>query len=341
MRRSNLITREETLKNNFNEIVHFYKVHKKEPNSEANNLYERLLAKRLVSIKELYRKYEFLSELDIYGILAKRNISKPLVDKKEENKFSSLANLVKHSNKKKTHPPQTAKKTICTNFSLYRPLFIDVRIGLGKKEYKEEIIKGNDKEIKIGDYFISNEVLNYVSDLTEEITERGTNIRLKVITEEGLEFDILYQSFVRGLYRNIKLSSRIVTLGNPLPALNSVAVSGYIYILGSLNQYSELNSYEDNLFKINFATEATERKINDAHLYTSYLESPVHVVSVIQCFNVDMVKLKKELGIYLKQYELKDVSIRNRIGNIYKIKNWYHISLSELENIILNLGNLM
>src|SRR5699024_9632002 len=155
--------------------------------------------------------------------------------------------------------------------------------------------------------------------------------RLKCIFENGTESDMLLRSLAAELYKN----GRRVT-DNEETLLDDVVSddisTGYIYVLKSLSTNSQISEIND-LYKIGFTTGTVESRIRNAENESTYLYAPAEIVATYQVYNMNGNKFETAVHHALANKNL-DVSIVGPNGKMIIPKEWFVVSLEELQEVI-------
>lgn len=346
----------------FAEITAFYELHGRLPDEGSGaQLEEKLLARRLKGILAAPEQCEYLQEQDEFGLLtpAVNGLSEPcLTDAREPmvcvNKselVTSLADIfaddddglldfdepdifsLRHiSAEKKEQPEEIAQRQPCADFPRFAPLFTAFHDGLKSGAFGLERFTHKLK-IAAGDFFILNGLLGYVDSVGERLEQySGYNARLYLVFENGTEMHMLYQSLTHGLVRD-KEGRKVQTTGQSLlPSLETVP-SGIVYILKTLSTDPALVPYRQNLYKIGFTETSVEERIKNAEMDSTFLEAPVQIVAINQCFNLNAQKLEALVHGFFAPRRL-NVKLKSYSGQIYTPKEWFNVPLESALAVI-------
>lgn len=346
----------------FAEITAFYELHGRLPDEGSGaQLEEKLLARRLKGILADPAQCEYLQEQDDFGLLtpAVNGLSEPcLTDEREPmvcvNKselVTSLADIfaddddglldfdepdifsLRHiSAEKKEQPEEIAQRQPCADFPRFAPLFTAFHDGLKSGAFGLERFTHKLK-IAAGDFFILNGLLGYVDSVGERLEQySGYNARLYLVFENGTEMHMLYQSLTHGLVRD-KEGRKVQATGQSLlPSLETVP-SGIVYILKTLSTDPALVPYRQNLYKIGFTETSVEERIKNAEMDSTFLEAPVQIVAINQCFNLNAQKLEALVHGFFAPRRL-NVKLKSYSGQIYTPKEWFNVPLESALAVI-------
>lgn len=332
----------------FLEVAHFVKENGREPYKVPNDLAERSLASRLIGIRKDPERMEYLKKYDELGLLEKKQgeILIPKISSIDDilnsgstellgdglinNKASSIFDT-SALEKVTTMPEYVAKRKSLKNFGKFEELF---------KKCHKEITEGkrkiipfkNEQDIHSNSFYVLKGVLLYVETVGEREKIKGKiNARLRCIFENGTESDMLLRSLSAELYKH----GRRVT-DNEDTLLDNVREddisTGYIYVLNSLSTDPQISSIKD-LYKIGFTTGSVQERVRNAENESTYLYAPVEIVATYQVFNMNASKFETAIHHALANNNL-DVSILGANGKMLVPKEWFVVSLDELQQVI-------
>ena len=346
----------------FSEIAAFYEQHGRLPEEGSNvPLNEKLLSRRLKGILANPAQCEHLQAQDELGLL-NRAVNWPggscLIDESEPvacvNKselVTSLADIfaddddglldfdepdiftLRHiSAEKKEQPDEIARRQPCTDFPRFAPLFTAFHDGLKSGAFGLERFTHKLK-ITAGDFFILNGLLGYVDSVGERLEQySGYNARLYLVFENGTEMHMLYQSLTHGLVRDKEGRKAQLNGQSMQPSLATVP-TGVVYILKTLSRDPALAPYKPNLYKIGFTETSVEERIKNAELDSTFLEAPVQIVAINQCFNLNAQKLEALVHGFFAPRRL-NVKLKSHSGQIYTPKEWFNVPLESALAVI-------
>ncbi|MBT2636569.1 GIY-YIG nuclease family protein [Bacillus sp. ISL-39] len=328
----------------FLEIVDFVKKHGREPQKIPTNLTERTLASRLNGIRKDPERLGQLRQFDELGLLEKNQkeiiipkitsiddiinsgSSELLGDKNTASSIFDISSLQKVT----TMPEYVAKRKKMKDFAKYEGLFKKCHREL--TEGKRRIVPfKNEQDIHPNSFYVLKGVLLYVENVGDRVKIKGkVNARLRCIFENGTESDMLLRSLSAELYKH----GRRVT-DNEEALLDTViedVSTGYIYVLKSLSTDPKISSIK-NLYKIGFTTGLVHNRIRNAMNESTYLYAPVEIISTYQVFNMNGSKFETAIHHALASKNL-DVSILGANGKMLVPKEWFVVSLEELQSVI-------
>ncbi|MCS3793796.1 GIY-YIG nuclease family protein [Aeromonas hydrophila] len=346
----------------FAEITAFYELHGRLPDEGSGALLEeKLLARRLKGILADPTQCKHLQAQDRFGLLNRTETDQnqvylateiePETSISRSELVTSLADIfaddddglldfdepdifsLRHiSAEKKEQPDDIAQRQPCADFPRFAPLFTAFHDGLKSGAFGLERFTHTLK-ITAGDFFILNGLLGYVDSVGARLEQySGYNARLYLVFENGTEMHMLYQSLTHGLVRD-KEGRKAQLNGQSLrPSLEAVP-TGVVYILKTLSTDSALIPYKPNLYKIGFTETSVEERIKNAELDSTFLEAPVQIVAINQCFNLNAQKLEALVHGFFAPRRL-NVKLKSHSGQIYTPKEWFNVPLESALAVI-------
>jgi hypothetical protein len=317
---SSVISPDNRLKASFEEINKFIDAqgHEPEKNRDIN---ERKLFSRLQNFKESPEKAAMVLELDRHNLLEGVEAPEPFIiesvddvldadplgllgdiNEAEELDIFDLKNL---PSKSRALTDFMAKRKPCKDFAKYEEQFISVQKEI--KESKRKLTHFTDKGEAIveNNYYILGGILLYLEGIYFDSEEKSKSKsghkkdgRTRCIFENGTESNMLYRSLAKALYHGGKIVSQTEEYINSEFQKNlglareEDELAGYIYILKSLSENAEIQSFE-HLYKIGFSTTAVEKRIADAENEPTYLMSSVKTMAVFNAYNMTTQKFEK------------------------------------------------
>ncbi len=304
--RPSAATADERLITSFREINAFIRQRGKEPQVNKADVREMMLHSRLSALREDKTKVDALRDYDEFGLLGEPKVVETITDIFNDDDLGLLDDaaenifLIKNVPEPKeiNSPDYIAKRKPCQDFKDFEHLF---------KQCQQDLSAGVRKlaafsratQIDIGQLFVLKGVLVYVASEHEREAQPGAeqgkmNDRLRCIFENGTESDMLRRSLAARLYEENgqRVSENPDKLFHTINGLTEEDLqTGYIYILKSLSDRSEIKSLK-HLYKIGFSRIAVQERIKNAAKEPTYLMAPVAVVTVFQCYNLNPQKLE-------------------------------------------------
>ena len=346
----------------FAEIVSFYKEYGRLPQeSLAASLGEKILARRLSSIKGNPAQCEHLQAQDEYGLLTYSDLESresSLVAEPAPAAYISKSELVtslsdifdddddglldfeepdiftlQHvSAEKKEQPDEIAQRQPCADYPRFEPLFAVLYDRLKGGVFSLDRFTHKLK-IAEGDFFILNGLVGYVASVGEALEQySGYNARLHLVFENGTEMNMLYQSLTHGLVRD-KEGRKVQLNGQILRPSSEAIPTGVVYVLATHSTNPALAPYKNNLYKVGFTETTVEQRIKNAEKDSTFLEAPVRIVSTSQCFNMNAQKLEALAHGFLASRRL-NVTLKSQSGNVYSPKEWFNVPLVTVLTVI-------
>ncbi len=324
----------------FKEINEFYRINRKIPSSETTDIVERKLGARLEGFRLDGEKRGLLSSLDEFELLGEEttfeSIDQLLGNFEALDSLSDPSGILDVSSLPKRasriEPEEVAKKTRCSDFEAFAPLF---------KQKHEELRNGDVKLIPFGGeatvvpgaFFVLSGVMCFVADLGEELKVAGKRTRHKrrtrTIYENGTESSLFGRSLASQLYENDGFQ---VVPARFEALLADDEATGWVYVLRSLSEDPLIAGIE-NLFKIGFSTTPVAKRVANARNETTYLMAPVEIVAEYRTYNLKTAVLEHLLHRVFVDARL-NVGQVGKDGKIYEPKEWFIVPLKVVNQAI-------
>lgn len=341
----------------FKEINDFYRENGREPLQVKHLGKERTLYNRLKGIRASEERMKKLKPFDEFNLLNIDNEKGFIIaETTEERSYStlddffndasdlfgdnielqnSLLDTSRYESYKQTRkqPDYIAKQKKVDNFENYEAIFNQVRRDI--TEGKRQVVRvKNSQQINTGDFFILKGIMLYVEE-KGEIFETKTgykNARLSVAYENGTKSNILMNSLAAGLRRSdsYRVTCRKEDMLNN-SNIENIAM-GSIYVLKSKSQNPQIANIP-NLYKIGVTTGDLNKRLSNAENESTYLYAPVTIVAEYEVYNFNARKLETTLHHILSGKKL-DINIKAPNGKYIKPREWFIVSLDELDRII-------
>ncbi|OYV25448.1 MAG: hypothetical protein B7X08_05525 [Acidocella sp. 20-63-7] len=340
--------REERVIAGFEEIQRFFDEHGRAPqHGDERDIFERLYAVRLGRLREQAECRAILEPLDHQGLLKGRVHEKAEEpDKLDDDELlaqlgvgavapKDITNL-KHvrSVADKRAAEVVANRTVCADFSTFKPLFAEVRADL-EATTRETRRFGENAEIKKGEFFIVGGQIAYVADVGDEfVAEYGRpDRRLRVVYDNGTESDLLLRSFQRALYKDE--GGRRITDPSLGPLFGDRAepddiASGTIYVLRSNSTHPFVSEHRELIHKIGVTGGKVEIRIANASRDATYMLADVEVVATYKLTDINRSKLEGLLHRIFAPAQL-DLTIADRFGYSVKPREWFLVPLHVID----------
>lgn len=334
------------LEQNFQEVLDFFAENKRVPSEAAPDLEEKLLARKLVSISK-QKDDPKLKSMDVYGLLSSNISNKPEIDLDDEAALLQLIDtklgddLTKSiitpsglTSKQKNRREDSAKRSPCSSFFQYLPIFTDVRRLIDEGMASITPFRDYANKIAIGDVFFWDGLTCLVAEEVKmEFDPKGKpNPRLRVIFDNGTYADLLMQSLSQGMYRSHNtrrlkqnMSEKLASISNTLEEKYGQK-TGEIYFLSSTSTAESVKQFK-NLLKIGVTTRNTPNRIRNAEMEATYLFAPVKVLRILPCYNMNVENLESMIHAELHAYR-KSIRLTHRQSNkIVEATEWFDVPL--------------
>jgi hypothetical protein len=337
----------------FEEIVRWTEEHGRPPqHSESRDIFERLYAVRLDSIRASAECRVILETIDTRGLLG------PATDEPGENCLEEprsaealLAELgvtpdAPDDVTKLVHvrtrdeiraAEEIAQRNPCKDFASFKTLFEAVQRELESGTRQTLPYKDN-ADAKQGDLFILDGQKVLVAALGEPfVSDYGRpDRRLRVVYDNGTESDLLLRSLQRAL--NKDKASRRITEPNLGPLFSAEddpddLPSGHIYVLRSLSDDAFVAQHRDVIHKIGVTGGDVKSRVANAKKDPTYLLAEVKIVATFKLANINRKKLETLLHTFFAEARL-DLSLKDRFGAQVEPREWFLISLPVIEEAI-------
>lgn len=338
----------------FQEIIEWIKSHDGREPEKSQDMTERKLFSRLKGYRDKPEMIKKLAEIDELNLFDSKNtvlenrIKNPeslddilnddtLFEKKD--KVDSLLDLSRY--KRTINAADKSVRKRASYFERYEPLFklVQKEIANGTRKV---IPVDTEKHIIPGKFYIDNGILLYVQSVGDYYTDKNgkRNAKLHLIYENGTENKgILLRSFASSLFDKNRHGRMVTEVMSDVMGETAVEeraaeylTTGYIYVVKSLSLNPEISKYQ-NLYKIGFASGSVEKRISNAKNEATYLYAPVKIVATWEVQNFSGRKLETVIHHRFAGKQLQ-ISVPTANGKIENPKEWYIISLDEIEAII-------
>jgi hypothetical protein len=112
--------------------------------------------------------------------------------------------------------------------------------------------------------------------------------------------------------------------------------TGEIYLLSTTSNSPSVNQYK-SLIKIGVTTKTTPQRIKNAEMEATYLFSPVKILKILPCFNMDVGSFETMNHAKLNEYR-KSIKISNKQSNkVVEATEWFDVPLQLAVNVALDI----
>lgn len=228
-------------------------------------------------------------------------------------------------------PAEIASRKPCEDFFKFEKLFQDTQRDILNRKTKTARFK-NETQIEIGEFFILNGLLCIVDSIIEESGTQYVrdNPRLRVVFENGIETNILKRSLSRALYKDPNgrrvLLSKEAFYEKAQGITHKDKATGCIYVLASETKSPVLADlkHQGRLVKIGYSTQSVEERIKGAEDDPTYLEAPVRILAVLDCYNLNPQKVEHLIHAFLAKQRINMTLISSK-GKPYKPTEWFAV----------------
>jgi hypothetical protein len=346
--------REQRIIAGYEEVADFVVKHGRMPeHGEDRNVFERLYAVRLDQLRNSAECCEVLAEVDTKRLLdveldddstLQVNEDEPSDEELLEalgvagEEADDITALTHVRSRKEIQAAETvAQRVACVDFSIFKPLFVQVQHEL-ETGVRRTIKFQDNAGMKQNDFFILDGQKLYLAAVGEQFIGKHDrpDRRLRVIYDNGTEIEILLRSLQRALNKD-EASRRITdtTLG-PLFTDDEDAGDtnvGYIYVLRSESTNEFIAENRSVIHKIGVTGGSVKKRIANAEKDPTYLLAKVKVVETYKLSNMNPSKLEKLLHRFFSKARL-DVELPDRFGQAVQPREWFLVPLPVIEEAI-------
>lgn len=338
--RPRVVTADDRLVESFQQIIDFVSENDRKPVIDSDDFSEALLAKRLELIKNTPKKVLALEKYDSIGLLVQPEAPKSIEEllendefgifSGEENKIFDIKNVKKRKVTNSTE--NKAVRMRSKDFSLFKPLFVDIQKKLENGE-KKLVLFTSIEQLSKGGFYVNGGQMVYVAEEGEIDQKAGyKQQRLRVIIENGTESNMYKRSLAQRLYEGgyCVASKDEIFKDN---TVESEKIKGYIYVVRSLSEDSKINTIE-NLYKIGFSKTPVFQRIANAKDDPTYLMADVELVESYKLTG-DYNPQKVEHMIHRVFADVAlDMNIIDKNGREYKPMEWYCVPIHVIREVV-------
>ena len=278
------MTPEDRLLAAYMEIDAFVTQHGREPRVNPDDVSETKLAMRLKAMASNEEQRNALKPHDTLGLLKEPEPPKSLEDVLADDSAGLLDDPddifhIEHIPKTRTSPERIARRAPCSDFERFAPLFAQCHAEIRTGARRLLPFK-NPQQIKEGSFFVQSGVLVYIAHIGERRQDAtgDSNARMRCIFENGTESDLLLRSLASQLYQDGKTVSEPELIQATPMELDPDTPMGIVYVLRSLSEDPQVKVIP-HLHKIGCTVKTTQQRVRDAVKETTYLMSPVELVT--------------------------------------------------------------
>jgi hypothetical protein len=337
----------------FEEIVRWMEEHGRPPqHGEDRDIFERLYAVRLESIRASAECRAILEGMDTRGLLGPANgepdgacLEEPTsaealladlgVSPDAQDDLTQLVHVRTRDEIRAAE--EIAKRNPCPDFAGFKTMFEAVQHDL-ESGARQTIPYKDNAEAKQGDLFILDGQKVVVAEMGEPfVSDYGRpDRRLRVVYDNGTESDLLLRSLQRAL--NKDKASRRITEPNLGPLFSDQEEpddlpSGNIYVLRSLSDDAFVAQNRTVIHKIGVTGGDVKSRIAHAKKDPTYLLAEVEIVATFKLANINRKKLEALLHKFFAAARL-DVALKDRFGAHVEPREWFLVPLPVIEEVI-------
>ena len=349
-----LSPREQRIIAGFEEIMRFFEENGNLPrHGEGSDIFERLYAVRLDSIRQSAECVSHLEGYDKHGLLnatPQEGSATRLREEPDDDKLlaelgvdtaadvTRLVHVRSHEEIKAAE--EVAKRDRCPDFDRFQPLFERVQAEL-RTGLRQTLKYQDNAEVNAGDLFILDGQKILVADMGEPfLSDYGRpDRRLRVVYDNGTESDLLVRSLQRALNKD-KASRRIVTYDlGPLfsgEAGEGDLSTGHIYVLRSLSENEFIAENRAVIHKIGVTGGDIKTRVSNAKKDPTFLLANVEIVASYQLANINRKKIESLLHGFFASARL-DLELKDRFGIAVEPREWFLVPLPVVEETIQKL----
>ncbi len=340
--------------NRFEEINQFIDREGRRPISMSEDHTERLLNRRLEAIIGNTAEWPALRAYDRHNLLLAQPMeaTAPTIAPNEVTSLDdifdsddgglldiadqSIFDLKHIPSVEREAPDEIAQRTPCADFwqfeSIFQKLHEDLRSGSA-----QSIPFARESLIVKGEAFILQGVMCFIDAILEDDDDRDRfNPRLRLIFENGTESNMLLRSLARSLYKDENGRRVLQDSDYLVDAFNNITHkdkrSGVIYIVKSLSDNPALKQFPQ-LYKIGYTEHSAEERTKNAERDIAFLESPIQIVSSIECFNLNPHRFETLIHGFLSAQRL-NMTLIGRNGKPYRPQEWFAVPLDTAREVI-------
>lgn len=348
--------KEERIIAGFEEIQKFVEENKRLPrHGEDKDIFERLYATRLDSIRKQEECMDLLADFDTQNLLSADSesdihIPEDINDEElleqlgvESDGESSITNL-KHvkSQADKRAVAEVANRKPCEDFEDFKPLFEKVKqevdAGLRKTIMFRKDAGFTKTSLKEAQFLIVGGQIAFIAEIGESFKAPNgeEDARLRVIYANGTESNILLRSLIRAMYKDE--TSRFITEPDLGPLFsgdmsNDDQESGTIYVLRSHSDHPMIQENRELIHKIGVTGNDVKKRVANAKNDPSFLMAEVEVVATYKLANINRIKLEGVLHKFFDSARL-EVEIKDRFGKPVKAREWFLVPLFIIDEVV-------
>jgi hypothetical protein len=334
------------------------------------------LAARLDALRDDERLKALLAPFDRHGLLGQPPeaslpitmeeivaLDDPIFAAKQADDMFNLVHVT--DRRDYTYADDTAERTRCDEFGIYRPIFERITNGLkdGTLVTKREIedtekrkgVKGTVlgiTDLNAGAAFILNGIVSYIAGRKEGIertVNRVKDAHLHIIFDNGTEAkDYLARSFARVLFEDpngrqivdaktgspININSEhsdLPIFGGTLELGPEDQQTGTLYVVESLSKDPQIVELQGRLYKIGFTTKKLSLRLANVEADATFLFAPVKLVAHYTIANARPSAVEKLIHDFFAPARLNLIL---HLGRQVEPREWFVVPLAQIKAAI-------
>lgn len=322
----------------YQEVSAFVTEHGREPRVSPTDVSETKLAMRLNAMATNEDQRNALKAHDSLGLLKEPEPPKSLEDVLADDRSGLLDDpddlfRLEHIPKSRTSPERIARRTPCPDFDKFEPLFAECHADL-RTGVRRLLPFKNPQQITQGSFFVLNGVLVYIAHIGERRQDAtgDSNARMRCIFENATESDLLLRSLASQLYQDGKTVTEPELVQATPIELDPDTPMGVVYVLRSLSEDPQVRAIP-HLHKIGCTIKTTQQRTRDAVKETTYLMSPVELVTDYKVPAGVEQKIEELLHRLFASARL-DVSFELGGETMLEAHEWFSVPLAVIDEAV-------
>lgn len=234
-------------------------------------------------------------------------------------------------------PDEVAQFRACQNFYIFEPVFADIHAKIASGEMTTAPFQFTSR-LEEGDSFILDGVVFIVDQVGEYRHDNAGRYdpRLRLVFENGTESNHYMQSMQKrlsGAEQGVRL---VRPADSVLDSFNNVShrdkLAGQIYFVTTTSTNPVLAAIPD-LVKIGYTSQTVEERTKNAANEPAFLEAPIRVIGVMDCYNLNPNKFETLIHGFLHAQRL-NVTLTSKNGSTYKPNEWFSVPIETVREVV-------